>query len=135
MNYLVDANVLSEVTKPKPDPKIIAWIGANEVEIAVDGTILGEIHYGILLLPKSRRRQRLEEWFQSVVTGITCLPWEAETGLEWAKLLARLRKSGRSLPIKNSLIAATALQHDLTLVTRNTRDFGKTGVKLLNPFL
>jgi toxin FitB len=62
------------------------------------------------------------------------IPWDATTGLRWAKLLAELRKSGQSLPIKDSLIAATALVHGFVVVTRNTRDFTKTGVKALDPF-
>ena len=60
--------------------------------------------------------------------------WHASTGLRWAKLLAELRKSGESLPIKDSLIAATALVHGFIVVTRNTRDFGKSDVKVLDPF-
>lgn len=134
MKYLVDANVLSETIKPLPDAKVIAWLRAHETEIAVDAIVLGEIHFGILLLPKSRRRQRLETWFRNVFEGIPCLPWEAETGLCWAKLLARLRATGQSMPVKDSLIAATALQNNLTLATRNTRDFTKSGAKIVNPF-
>jgi predicted nucleic acid-binding protein len=68
------------------------------------------------------------------VAKIVCLSWEAATGLRWAKLLADLRKSGQSLSIKDSLIAATALVHGLTVVTRNARDFTKTGVRVVDPF-
>jgi toxin FitB len=60
--------------------------------------------------------------------------WDANTGLRWAQLLARLRVSGRAVPIKDSLIAATALLHDLTVVTRNTSDLEGTGVRIVNPF-
>jgi predicted nucleic acid-binding protein len=62
------------------------------------------------------------------------VPWELGTGLRWAKLLARLRANGRAMPIKDSLIAATALTHDLTVVSRNRSDFDKAGVKLIDPF-
>ncbi|MGH9907619.1 MAG: PIN domain-containing protein [Pyrinomonadaceae bacterium] len=65
---------------------------------------------------------------------IVCLPWEAATGLRWARLLADLRRSGQSLPIKDSLIAATALVHGLIVVTRNARDFQKAKAKVLDPF-
>jgi predicted nucleic acid-binding protein len=135
MKFLVDANVLSETTKPAPDPKVIAWLRSHERDIAVNPVILGEIQFGILLLPKSRRRQRLENWFSQVVLRISCLPWEAATGICWAKLLARLRSAGHAMPVKDSLIAATALRHSLTLATHNTKDFEKTGVILVNPFL
>jgi predicted nucleic acid-binding protein len=134
VTYLVDANVLSEATKPAPDPAAIEWLRHNEREIAVDPIILGEIRFGIHLLPAGRRRRRLEEWFDNGIAGIVCVSWDASTGLRWAKLLADLRRSGQSLPIKDSLIAATALVHGLTVVTRNTRDFKKTGVKVLDPF-
>lgn len=134
MNYLVDANVLSEATKPSPDPKAIDWLRQHEREIVVDPIILGEIRFGIHLLPAGKRRQRLEKWFDAGVARVVCLPWDARTGLRWAKLLADLRRSGRVLPIKDSLIAATALVHGLTVVTRNTHDFKKTGVMVFDPF-
>jgi predicted nucleic acid-binding protein len=134
VTYLVDANVLSEPTKPSPDPNVIKWLRENEREIAVDPIILGELRFGILLLPKGKRRTKLERWFESGVQRIQCLPWEQETGLRWAALLARLRTSGLAMPIKDSLIAATALVHGLIIATRNRTDFQKAGVKLVDPF-
>lgn len=134
MTYLVDANVLSEATKPTPDPRAVDWLRRNERELAVDPIILGELRYGILLLPAGRRRQRLERWFSEGSNRLLCLPWEAATGLRWAELLAALRAAGQSMPIKDSLIAATALTHGLTVATRNQRDFAKAGVPLVNPF-
>jgi predicted nucleic acid-binding protein len=134
VTYLVDANVLSEATKPQPQAKVIQWLRDNEENITVDPIILGEIRFGIHLLPASARRRRLEKWFSQGVEKIHCLPWDAATGLRWAKLLADLRKSGRSMPIKDSLIAATALTHGLTVATRDTGDFAKAGVKVINPF-
>jgi hypothetical protein len=134
VTYLVDANVLSEVTKPAPDPKVVEWLRRNEREIAVDPIVLGEVRFGILFLPKGRRRSRLEGWFEAGVQRLNCLPWEAETGLRWAALLAQLRASGRAMPIKDSLIAASALVHDLAIVTRNRADFENAGVRLVDPF-
>ena len=134
MTWLVDANVLSEPTKPTPDSKAVEWLRRNEREIAVDPIVLGEIRFGIYLLPAGKRRRRLERWFSEGVARIVCLPWDAATGLRWAKLLADLRTSGLSMPIKDSLIAATALAHGLAVATRNTRDFKKAGVKVLDPF-
>jgi predicted nucleic acid-binding protein len=134
VKYLVDANVLSEATRPSPDPKVIQWLRDHEREIAIDSIILGEIRFGILLLPKGRRRQRLENWFDAGISMITCLPWDADVGLRWAALLAELRKRGRSMPIKDSMIAATALHHRLTIATRNTGDFPLSTIQVLNPF-
>lgn len=134
MTYLVDANVLSEPTKSAPDPSVVEWLRHYEREIAVDPIILGEVRFGILLLPKGKQRTRLERWFDAGVQRLHCLPWEAETGLRWAELLARLRSSGRTMPIKDSLIAATALVHGLVVATRNRIDFEKAGVKIADPF-
>jgi toxin FitB len=134
VSYLVDANILSEPTRPAPDAKVIEWLRRNEREIAIDPIILGELRFGILLLPRGPKRARLERWFAAGVQRLHCLPWEAETGLKWAELLAHLRASGRAMPIKDSLIAATALTHGLTVVTRNRTDFEKAGVSIIDPF-
>jgi len=134
VTFLVDANVLSEATKPDPDPRVLDWLARHEREIAVDPIILGEIRFGIFLLPSGKRRARLERWFEVGVERIHCLAWEAATGLRWARLLADLRSQGRSMPIKDSLIAATALTHHLPIVTRNRRDFEKAGLEVVDPF-
>jgi len=133
VTYLVDANVLCEPTRPDPNAKVIEWLERHEREIAVDPIVVGEIRFGIHLLPAGRRRQRLERWFTEGIARIHCLPFEMATGLRWAKLLADLRSTGRSMPIKDSLIAATALVHGLTVVTRNTSDFRHARVKLIDP--
>jgi len=134
VKFLVDANILSEPTKESPSPKVVEWLQRHEAELAVDPFIVGEIRFGILLLPKGRRRKKLELWFDRGVQRLHCLPWEAEAGMRWAALLASLRASGRAMPIKDSLIAATALVHGLTVATRNTTDFEKAGVKIVDPF-
>jgi hypothetical protein len=134
LNYLVDANVLSEPTKPDPDPKVVAWLRANERDFAVDPVILGEIRFGILLLPRGGRRRRLEGWFDEGIARIQCLPWDASVGLRWAELLAELRRAGQAMPVKDSFIAATALAHGLTIATRNSRDFAAAKVPIVDPF-
>lgn len=134
MSYLVDANVLSEPTKPEPETRVVEWLRDHEADLVIDPIILGEIRFGILLLEQGRRRSRLEEWFEGLVRRIRCLPWEAETGLRWAELVADLRASGLSMPIKDSLIAATALSHGLRLATRNRRDFEHAGLETVDPF-
>ena len=135
MKYLVDANVLSELTKPMPDPRVVAWLRAHEREIAVDPVILGELRFGILILPVGRKRTALEQWFDAGVGRLHCLHWEAETGLKWAELLASLRRTGKAMPIKDSLIAATAIVHGLAVATRNRADFLNAGVPLVDPFV
>ena len=135
MRFLVDANVLSEPTKPAPDARVVDWLRRNEREIVVDPIILGEVRFGILLLSKGKRRARLEQWFDAGVQRLLCLPWEADTGLRWAQLIADLRAAGRAMPIKDSMIAATALVHGLTVVTRDRADFEPAGVDIVNPFV
>jgi predicted nucleic acid-binding protein len=134
VTFLVDANVLSEATRSAPDTRCLAWLEKHERELAVDPVILGEIRFGILLLPKGRRRRMLEQWFDGGVRRLRCLPWDAETGFRWAELLASLRRTGRAMPIKDSLIAATALVHGLTVATRNRADFEHAGVTIVDPF-
>lgn len=135
MKYLVDANVLSEPTKPSPDPRVVDWLRANEPDIAVDPVILGELRFGILILPKGKKRAALERWFDAGAGHLHCLPWDADTGLEWAELLARLRKTGKTMPIKDSLIATTAIVHGLAVATRNRIDFAKADVHVVDPFV
>ena len=135
MTCLVDANVLCEATKPSPDPRVIEWLTRNERDLVVNPVILGEVRFGILLLPSGRRRKKLESWFDEVTRRIHCVPWDAETGLRWAELLAHLRTLGRPMPIKDSLIAATARTYGLQLATRNRRDFEACGVELVDPFV
>ena len=89
--------------------------------------------FGILALPRGRRRTRLERWFDEGVRRLHCIAWDATTGLRWAELLATLRASGRAMPIKDSLIAATALTHDLTVATLNRRDFEAAMVTIVDP--
>ncbi len=134
MKYLVDANVLSEPTKPTPDPRVVAWLRAHERDIAVDPIILGELRFAILILPKGRKRSGLERWFDAGVGRLHCLPWDGDTGLKWAGLLARLRATGKAMPIKDSLIAATAAVHGLAVATRNRADFVNAGVRIVDPF-
>ncbi len=134
VSYLVDANVLSEPTKPDPNPAVVQWLRSHEPEIVVDPIVIGEIRFGILLLSHGKRRDRLESWFDEGVRRIQCVPWDASIGLRWAELLADLRAAGRSMPIKDSLIASTALACQLTVATRNRSDFDKAGVEMVDPF-
>jgi len=134
MIYLVDANVLSEPTKQVANSRVVTWLNANESNLIVDSIIIGELRMGILALPRGRKRDRLEQWYETVVETIDCIPWDVTISQRWAALVVELKRKGETVPLLDGMTAATALQHDLIVATRNTRDFKKTGVKTLNPF-
>ena len=135
MKYLVDAGVLSEPTKPAPDPRILKWLRLHEADIAVDPLILGELRFGILILPAGRKRRSLQRWFDAGVARVHCLARETETGRRWAELLAHLRATGKTMSVKSSLIASTALVHGLAIATRNRSDYANAGVRIVDPFI
>ena len=134
MSFLVDANVLSEPTKPQPVGQVVQWLRQNESDLVISPIVLGVLEYGILALPNGRRRIRLLNWLHAGPKTLNLSFFDAATAGVWAKLLADLRRKGRAMPIKDSLIAATALQHGLILATRNTADYRYVGVKLFDPF-
>lgn len=134
MTYLVDANVLSEPTKPAPTRAVVDWLRAHEGDCVVDAVVLGELSIGVLTLPAGRKRAQLQRWLDAVVQTIECLAWDAAVSQRWAKLVAELRRAGQTIPVLDSMIAATALEHGLAVATRNRRDFEKAGVTVVDPF-
>lgn len=134
MTYLVDANVLSEPTKPAPNRAVVNWLRVHERDCVVDAVVLGELCIGVLTLPAGRKRAQLERWLDAVAQTIECLAWDAAISQRWAKLVAELRRAGQTIPILDSMIAATALEHGLAVVTRNSRHFQKAGVTVVDPF-
>src|SRR5262247_1174198 len=99
MTYLVDANILSEPTRPTPDGKVVEWLTTNEGNLVVDSIILGELYMGILALPRGRKRTRLERWFEEVVQIIDCLPWDSAISRRWAMLVVVLKRKGETVPL------------------------------------
>jgi len=134
VKFLVDANVLSEPTKPSPSTSVVEWLRRNEADLVVHSIVLGELEYGILLLPVGRKRSRLERWFSEIVRPIRLIHFDGASASAWARLLAGLKKKGLAMSVKDSLIAATAMAHGLAVATRNLVDFKRSGVELVNPF-
>jgi predicted nucleic acid-binding protein len=135
VTYLVDGNVLSEPTKPAPDGKVVNWLSANERNLVVDSIVLGELCIGVYSLPPGRKKARLEQWFDGLTRTLDCLPWDAAAARRWAGLVVELKRKGRALPLLDTMIAATALEHGFTVATRNVGHFEPAGVKTIDPFV
>lgn len=134
MKFLVDADVLSEPTKPAPAPRVVEWLRKHDQDLVVSPVILGELEFGILLLPAGRKRTKLITWFAAGVQQLNVVDFDSTTAHAWAELLAELRRKGRAMPIKDSLVAAAARQHQLTVATHNVAHFQHAGVQVVNPF-
>lgn len=138
MRYLLDTCVLSEFTKPKPEKRVLDWLKEQDLEtLSLSAVTIGEIQRGIRLLPTSNRRTTLEAWLSEQLVSQFAgrvLSLDAETFVTWGGLMARLRQEGRTMGVFDSLIATTALQHRLTIVTRNTRDFQHAQASLFTPW-
>ena len=136
MSYLLDTNVLSELVRKAPDPHVRQWIAQRPAEtLMVSALTLGEIRKGIERAPDVAHRQRLNDWFDEELSlwfSGRILPVDTQVADRWGRLLA---SAGRPLPAIDSLLAATALHHDLVLVTRNTRDFEGLPLRVFSPWL
>jgi predicted nucleic acid-binding protein len=134
VKFLVDTNVVSELIKRLPDPRVARWASINEQDIVTSPIVIGEVRAGILFLPQGKRRDALMEWYVKNVEQIGVVAFDAHSAVLWSELMADMRRRGRIMPIKDSLIAASARQHDLTIATRNVEDFRYAGVRMVDPF-
>jgi predicted nucleic acid-binding protein len=137
--FLLDTNVISELVRKKPDPKVTAWIDATAEELLYLSVLtLGEIRKGIASLREGSRRVVLEAWLDSDVVlrfAGRILPIDQAVADRWGRIAARAAAARSPLPVIDGLLAATALDRNLTLVTRNTRDVAATGVPVFNPWM
>lgn len=131
--YLLDTNVVSELRRPKPHGGLLAWIGSvDDANLHVSAVTIGELQAGIEITRDQDRVRAAEReaWLDQVATTYNVLPMDARTFRRWATLL-----HGRSNDlIEDAMIAATAAVHNLTVVTRNVKDFKHFGIRTLNPF-
>jgi predicted nucleic acid-binding protein len=136
MGYLVDANVLCEATRLQPASNVVTWLERHDAELHISTLTLAEILKGIHLLAPGKKRRQLELWFEELVASFTgrILPVDEAVARTWAEFYARQQQQGRLLSSFDSLLAATAIAHELTLATRNTADFPKE-VSVVNPWL
>ena len=139
MRYLLDTNVISELVSKRPNQRVIAWIdGIDDRLVHLSVITVGEIKRGVEKLPNSQRKGDLENWLNEdllIRFDNRILTIDVPVILAWGALIADLESRGRALPAIDSLIAATAIHHDLHLVTRNEKDFEGTGVTVINPWV
>lgn len=138
MRFLLDTCVISELVARQPDPDVVRWVdGIDEERLCLSVITVGEIQRGIDRLPDSSRKSALAEWLEGdllIRFADRILPIDTPVMLVWGELTANLEKQGRKMPAIDSLIAATALQSRLGLVTRNEDDFANSGVAVVNPW-
>jgi len=134
VSYLIDTNVLSELRRKKPDAQVVNWMQARPRQsLFLSILTLGEIRKGIERVEDALKKQLLNDWLEIGLPNYfvgRLLDINAQVADRWGRLLAN---AGRPIPAIDGLLAATALQNDLTLVTRNLKDFDGLGVRLLNP--
>lgn len=137
MTYLLDTNALSEPNKRRPDVAFVEWFDATPSEVKYTSVIcLGELRKGVAMLDAGPRREQFEQarrdlahWF-----GGRVLPVEALAAAAWGEVAALHQREGKMVAVTDELIAATAIVHDLTVVTRNVRDFEHAGCRVLSPW-
>jgi predicted nucleic acid-binding protein len=138
MNFLLDTNVISEWVKPQPDRNVVSWLAEiDEDRVFISVISFAEIRHGIELMPLSRRRERLAQWlveelplrFEDRVLAV-----DRAVADSWGVVMARSQKAGLALGAMDAFVAATAETHGLTLVTRNIKDFGHTGISVVDPW-
>ena len=139
MSWLLDTCVVSELVRPRPKASVVAWIQrCDEDELFLSVITIGELEKGIAKLPESAKRIRLENWVRRELADRfrdRLLAIDSHVAARWGAMVGASEARGQPLPVIDSLIAATSLQHDLVVVTRNTDDLERCGARCINPWL
>ena len=137
MRYLLDTCVLSEPFKRQPNLHVIAWLRSiDQSALYTPAIVLGEMCKGVEKMAAGIRKETLARWLADYrrFYAENIVAFDADVAFAWGELVGRLQLKGVSLPVIDSQIAATAIQHGMTLVTRNVRDMQATGATIFNPF-
>jgi predicted nucleic acid-binding protein len=138
MSLLLDTNVLSEVTKPRPNEDVLTWLHElDEDRTFISIVSIAEIRRGIALMEKGRKQEALDKWLTDDLPQRfenRIIPVEGLVARAWGDLMALAKRSGRGLASMDGMIAATAVAHQLSLATRNTKDFEGLGINIIDPW-
>ena len=136
LRYLLDTNIVSELSRSTPDPKVQHLVCTRHLQCALAAPTLEELAFGVFRLPDGMRRSLLTDWLDDMQAAFVTLPYTAHAALWLGRERARLAQAGKTLSRTDGEIAAIAMQHDLTLVTRNLSDFQHiAGLRTENWFL
>lgn len=137
-DWLLDTNILSELRRPKPEPKVLAFVAAQPLErLLVSAVTFAEIRFGIELLDDPHRRAELSDWLTHKLRPMfeqRVLPISEDVMFKWRLLVEEGRKAGHTFSQPDLIIAATALQHGLTVVSRDIAQYARAGVPVFNPW-
>ncbi|MER8880038.1 type II toxin-antitoxin system VapC family toxin [Mesorhizobium sp. M0684] len=138
MRLLLDTNVLSEVTRPAPDARVLEWLDKLDEDRSLISVVsIAEIRRGVALMGEGRKREALAEWLARDLPQRfeqRVLPVDEPVALAWGDLMGLAKRRGRGLTSMDGLIAATAIAQELTLATRNMKDFEGFGIELFDPW-
>jgi len=137
MNYLLDTCVLSELVKSEPSQNVRDWLASKQAsQFFISSITWAELHRGVVRLPASKRRNQLTDWLLEldVQFGERKLAFDAKTAEHWALMVSALASQGKTMPVIDSMICATAQHNGLALVTRNIKDFEQAQVYLIDPW-
>lgn len=138
MTYLLDTCVISELVKPRPDKNVVRWVDSvDERKLFLSVLTMGELEKGIAKLLESPRKSELREWLEHDLAerfSERILPVDAAVAVAWGRIQGEAERAGMKLPVIDSLLAATAEIHRLTLATRNVADFDRCGATVFNPW-
>ena len=133
MSYLLDTNVLSELVRPKPNTSVLSWFSnVPDESLYISALTIGEIRKGVEGVPDARRKEKLRVWLEHELPewfGQRVLSIDGDVAERWGRLQAQAK---RPVPAIDSLLAATALHHELRMVTRNEKDFDYQGLEVIN---